>query len=431
MTDRGETSLLLPNYNAAGSKDKLLKTRAKLRFASREKKKNTKNLGSMKGVLANLAQRTSSLTETDPFKHSKLYIALNPKSQTPSAHLYRRLITFIITLDVLVFIISTEPSLFYLSNVFYGAEAVSSVIFAFEYIARLIVCTEMRRYGKHGPFNGRLKYMITSQAIIDALSTFPFFIEILSGYDLPTFTFLRVFRMIRITRSSSSSKAMAAVGRVLYFNSEILSVAGILGVYLVLITSILMYFLRPRGEDVKLIDDPTDFQSIPSTIILATLMLTGQGGPSGNLPWYTQMVVLLTGVFSVAMFAIPASMLTWGFEAEAGRLGAKTKKREMAKKQGIKYNSDTSNSSQASENSVFGDINTSDEEYLDIIGGGDEAPSGNIVEAPSSGRTQFSTDIDQSLLSRMEMIEQSIAMTNNKVDLILQKLEALKHSTDN
>ena len=116
MTDRGETSLLLPNYNAAGSKDKLLKTRAKLRFASREKKKNTKNSGSMKGVLANLAQRTSSLTETDPFKHSKLYIALNPKSQTPSAHLYRRLITFIITLDVLVFIISTEPSLFYLSK---------------------------------------------------------------------------------------------------------------------------------------------------------------------------------------------------------------------------------------------------------------------------------------------------------------------------
>ena len=101
-----------------------------------------------------------------------------------------------------------------------------AVIFAFEYIARLVVCTEIRCYGKHGPFNGRLKYMITSQALLDALATFPFFIEILSGYDLPTFTFLRVFRLIRITRSSSSSKAMAAVGRVLYFNSEILSVAG-------------------------------------------------------------------------------------------------------------------------------------------------------------------------------------------------------------
>jgi hypothetical protein len=32
------------------------------------------------------------------------------------------------------------------------------------------------------------------------------------------------------------------------------------------------------------------------------------------------MVVALTACFSIAFFAIPASMLTWGFEAEAERL---------------------------------------------------------------------------------------------------------------
>ena len=35
---------------------------------------------------------------------------------------------------------------------------------------------------------------------------------------------------------------------------------------------------------------------------------------------YTQAVVALTACFSIAFFAIPASMLTWGFEAEAERL---------------------------------------------------------------------------------------------------------------
>ena len=99
-----------------------------------------------------------------------------------------------------------------------------------------------------------------------------------------------------------------AVGRVLYFNREILYVAGLLGMYLVVVTSILMYYLRPRGKDEDLVDDPSDFESIAKTMVLSTLMLTGQGGPSGDLPWYTQCVVLLTGVFSVAMFAIPASM---------------------------------------------------------------------------------------------------------------------------
>ena len=75
----------------------------------------------------------------------------------------------------------------------------------------------------------------------------------------------------------------------------------------------------------------------------------------------------------------------------------------MAKKLGIKYNSDTSgNSSQASELSYFGHIGTSDEEYLEIIGGDDDAPSSNAVEASTSGRTQ-SMDTDQPLLSRMKM----------------------------
>ena len=44
------------------------------------------------------------------------------------------------------------------------------------------------------------------------------------------------------------------------------------------------------------------FESLGSTMYLATLMLTGQGGPDDNdLPWYTKAVVLLTGVFSIGM----------------------------------------------------------------------------------------------------------------------------------
>jgi hypothetical protein len=61
---------------------------------------------------------------------------------------------------------------------------------------------------------------------------------------------------------------------------------------------------------------------------LSTMMLTGQGGPDGDLPWYTSGVVLLTGVFSIGMFAIPASMLTWGFEAEAERYAKRAYLRE-------------------------------------------------------------------------------------------------------
>lgn len=88
---------------------------------------------------------------------------------------------------------------------------------------------------------------------------------------------------------------MDAVGRVFFFNREILQVAGLLGIYLVIITSILMYYLRPRGNDVDGLDDPSDFESIASTMVLSILMLTGQGGPSGQLPWYDAHWLLLSG----------------------------------------------------------------------------------------------------------------------------------------
>ena len=94
-------------------------------------------------------------------------------------------------------------------------------------------------------------------------------------------------------------------------------------ILLVLITSVLMYYLRPQNDD----SDAENFNSLLGTMYLSTLMLTGQGGPEGDLPWYTKMVVLLTGFFSVAMFAIPSSMLTWGFEAEAERCAKKARQK--------------------------------------------------------------------------------------------------------
>jgi uncharacterized protein YhhL (DUF1145 family) len=112
---------------------------------------------------------------------------------------------------------------------------------------------------------------------------------------------------------------MDSLNRVIYYNREILYVALILGFFLVIVTAILMYYLRPRlnnddndNDNDNQYDDEGPFRSIGATMYLSTLMLTGQGGPDAeNLPWYTRSVILLTGVFSIGMFAIPASMLTY------------------------------------------------------------------------------------------------------------------------
>merc|ERR1712151_505538 len=66
------------------------------------------------------------------------------------------------------------------------------------------------------------------------------------------------------------------------------------------------------------------------------MMLTGQGQPDGQLPWYTKVIVIFTSIFSVAQFAIPASMLTWGFEQEALRRVRKRREEEKKQEERIK-----------------------------------------------------------------------------------------------
>jgi hypothetical protein len=173
--------------------------------------------------------------------------------------------------------------------------------------------------------------------------------EMTTGWDLPTLIFLRVFRLLRILKTQGYVRAIDAVYRVIYYNREILHVALLVCCFLVLLTSVLLYFFRPDNVD--------DFSSIPATLYLATMMLTGQGGPDGDLPWYTKAVVLLTSVFSVAMFAIPASMLTWGFEAEAARCAKRAVQKSKA------------GPTQHSSSDDDDDRDSTDEEYFNLIAG--------------------------------------------------------------
>lgn len=410
--------------------------RGKLRFIQRQQMKLKQNQQKIVthtvGIYNSIFPSKRNITSTTIYKdeptraeatpHSQLYTILNPKGKTSPARLFQNTIASIIILDAIIYIISTEPKLQnHFHTLFYIIEGSTSTIFLLELIARLKVCTEKKCYAKYGPILGRWRYMYSFQGMIDSLATLPFFIELCTGIDLPTLTYLRVFRLIRITRTRSYTKAVDAVGRVLYFNREILHVAALLGLYLVVVTSVLMYYLRPRGLDVDGVDDISDFESIGSTMVLSILMLTGQGGPSGKLPWYTQAIVLLTGMFSVAMFAIPASMLTWGF-------GIKAKRRIQAKRRGEVYVSDTSSSSSDSSSvSCLGDISTSDEEYMNIIGAEDEDEDvkdnmPQIGEASGMLPADSTIDILQSMQTRIEQLEMKVTDTNAKLDLILEKL---------
>jgi Ion transport protein len=192
---------------------------------------------------------------------SFVYIMLNPRSRAVQAVVFKWFMTLVICFDLIVFVTSTEPAMMTdeWAPLFYHWEAVTSTIFLLEYIGRCITVTESTKYGTMGPLQGRLRYLTTSSsAIVDALATLPFFLELITGVNLPTLTWIRSFRLLRILKTSGFAQATYAVWRVIYYNRQILYVALMICCLLIVFTSVLMYYLRPQFGDND--DDAPDFE---------------------------------------------------------------------------------------------------------------------------------------------------------------------------
>ena len=54
------------------------------------------------------------------------------------------------------------------------------------------------------------------RALIDAAATFPFFIELAIGYELPTLTWLRLLRCFRILKTEKATRALSSIYRVIW-----------------------------------------------------------------------------------------------------------------------------------------------------------------------------------------------------------------------
>lgn len=294
--------------------------------------------------------------------HSTLYRLLSGRSRKTSFVVFNRLLAVLIVVNVACFILESIPEIgaetsgFY--PWFYALEAFSSSFFLLEYIARVWTSHESKssrtKYPQN-PCKARWMYMLSMRAVIDLVSCTPFFIELcVPGGDLPTFTWLRLFRLFRILKSEKSVRAFSSVYRVVWYNSEILGVALFIGGMMMIATSTFLWYLQPPNSTEQ-------FESIPATFYLSILMLTGQGTPDGVLPWYTKIIVMLTAVFSVPIFVIPSSMLTWGFEAEAERLMRRKRERRRKEKEAKKRGEDHPESSSSSD-SEDGEL-TDEEEY--------------------------------------------------------------------
>ncbi|CAJ1334052.1 unnamed protein product [Effrenium voratum] len=322
--------------------------------------------------------------------HTFLYSLTSAHSHRTAAVIFRNTIGLIIMFNVVCFIIETDHSTERGYRDFFDfLEAVSSVIFLMEYMLRICTIHENKRYMHLSRCEAKIRFLCTPTSIIDLVSFMPWFIEHLLPYKLPNLQFLRVVRLFRLFKSNSVMASVDVIARVLYFNSEILAVAFMIDVILILLMSTVLYYLAPPPDTPGLEDD---FESIPATMYLSVMMLTGQGQPVGQLPWYTKVIVVVTAVLATAQFAIPASMLTWGFEQEAERRLHKNHEMQLKQKSRLlrgveEWDEDEVSSSSTSES----DVGHEWSEYEAVVVGSDSDSEdslslGSALTAPEAAR---------------------------------------------
>ena len=238
----------------------------------------------------------------------KLYHILEAKYSSWLSKLDQLLLSVLIIFDIGAFILETSQPLNQNYHwLFKGVAIFSTVIFTIEYGLRLWLCTVDRRF-RHQVW-GRVRYAFTPMAIIDFISTFPFYL-LLVYHHLAFLKTLRLLRLARILKIGRHSKSVRSLVRVIISKQEELLVTLSIISFLLIIASSLMFFAEHDAQ-------PEVFSSIPASMWWGVVTLTTVG--YGDIYPVTTVGKLLgasLACFGIGVFVLPAGIVASGFAKE-------------------------------------------------------------------------------------------------------------------
>ena len=238
----------------------------------------------------------------------KLYHILEAKYGSWLAKLDQLFLSVLIILDIGAFILDTSQPLNQNYHwLFKNIAIFSTIIFTIEYGLRLWLCTVDRRF-RH-PVWGRVRYAFTPMAIIDFISTFPFYL-LLVFHHLAFLKTLRLLRLARILKIGRHSKSVRSLVRVIISKQEELLVTLSIISFLLIIASSLMFFAEHDAQ-------PEVFSSIPASMWWGVVTLTTVG--YGDIYPVTVVGKLLgagLACFGIGVFVLPAGIVASGFAKE-------------------------------------------------------------------------------------------------------------------
>lgn len=181
----------------------------------------------------------------------------------------------------------------------------SVTIFSVEYLLRLWSAPENPRF--HASRRPRLRWAVTPMALVDFFAVAPFFLSRFTAVDTRILRALRLVRLFKLTRYSTSMELMMTVVR-----KEAASFASAVFVMLIIIvlSASGIYVVERESQ-------PENFGSIPAAMWWATVTLTTVG--YGDVVPQTvvgRLLGMLITIAGVGMAALPAGIVASGFSRE-------------------------------------------------------------------------------------------------------------------
>lgn len=177
-------------------------------------------------------------------------------------------------------------------EILYAIEVITVTIFTLEYILRVIVAEEKRRF------------IFSFYGLVDLAAIIPFYIS--TGFDMRAVRIFRFLRLVRILKLYKYSKAINRFHRALVISKEELILFGFVAVIMLYLSAVGIYYFENSSQ-------PSQFKSVFHSLWWAVTTLTTVG--------YGDMFPVTTGgklfTFIVLMIGLGIVAVPTGIVASA------------------------------------------------------------------------------------------------------------------
>lgn len=230
----------------------------------------------------------------------------------------QRLVAAAIVAAVLLAIFATEPDLPDETRAALAVVEVGfGILFLVEYVARVWSIGARHEFAG---LRGRLRYMATPLALVDAIALLPFLVGAI-GSESMILRLIRVMRIIALAKMARYSVAMRVVLTSIVERRFELIFAASLAAFMILVSSAALYVLEGGHQ-------PEAFGSIARSMwwAVATLTTVGYGDVVPITP-LGKVFAAITSIAGIAMIALPTGILAAAFSdgfSRARRLKAES-----------------------------------------------------------------------------------------------------------